>query len=142
MIRRNRKPSFERTVMAPRWGETIPEHLAYLTWHLEQHPETLETFFALADDHQRRKPGRRFSASDAFAVLRWHGNGVSDDVFAMNNNLLTCYTRLYLRERPKARELIEVRGSWLDTLGAGEWAVLDAALARGRAKLEARTPQD
>jgi hypothetical protein len=140
VIRGSRKLSLERTVSAPAWGSTIPEHLAYLGWHLAEHPETLETFFQLADDHQRRKPGKRFSASDAFAVMRWNGNGVSEDVFAVNNNLLTCYARLYLRERPKARALIEVRGSWLDTLDAGEWAMLDLALARGRAKLEARNP--
>jgi hypothetical protein len=76
-------PSFERNVKAPPWGSTIPEHLDYLAWHLEQHPETLERFFQLADDHQRRKPGRRFSANDAFAVMRWQDSGHAEgDVFA------------------------------------------------------------
>jgi hypothetical protein len=128
VIRGSRNPSLERTVKSPAWGNSITDHLKYLAW----------TFFALADDHQRRKPGRRFGASDAFAVMRWQGDGVTDDVFAINNNLLTCYTRLYLRERPKARDLLEVRRSWLDTLGVAEWAILDAALARGRSTLEAR----
>jgi hypothetical protein len=133
-------PRFERTVSAPAWGNSIPAHLAYLAWNLEGHPETLEAFFAICDDHQRRKPGRKFSASDAYAVMRWQGNGVSDDVYAVNNNAMACFVRLYLQQRPGARDLIETRTSWLDSLGAGEWVKLEAALARGRTKLEARNP--
>ena len=100
-----------RAVPAPEWGNSIPEHIAYLAWHLEVHPETLESIFVLCDDHRKRKPGRRFSVSDAFAVARWNGDGVSDDVFAMNNNLIACFARIYLDERPAAKELIDKRKS-------------------------------
>jgi hypothetical protein len=126
-----RKLSLERTVQAPAWGNTISAHLDYLCWHLETHPDVLENLFKICDDHQRRKPGKRFSVPDAFAVLRWQGFGVNDDVFAMNNNLLACYARLYVRERPEARELIDLRTSWIDSLNALERPRLYAALARG-----------
>ena len=128
-------PSFERTVVAPEWGDSIASHLGYLCWHLENHPDVLETLFALLDDHQKRKPGRQFSVSDAFAVMRWKGDGVSDDIFAMNNNLLACFSRIYVNERPAAKKLIDVRRSWLDSLDAAGWHQIRVALARGRATL-------
>ena len=141
MIPGDRKLSLQRTVKSPLWGSTIPERLAYLCWDLEQHPETVETFFQLADGHQRRKPGRRFSGSDVFAVMRWNGSGhAGDDTFRMNNNLCTCFVRLYVQERPESRKLLDLRKSWLDSLNAKEQEQLDDALARGRAKLEARNP--
>jgi hypothetical protein len=136
-------PKFERTLKAPPWGDSITEHITFVCWHLEQHPEILEQLFALCDQHRRRKPEGRISVQDAFAVLRWHSPvGARDDVFAINSNLTAVYSRLYLRERSEARALIDTRTSFLDSLKPGEWGLLDAALARGRAKLEARTQHD
>ena len=134
-------PSFERTVKA-QWGDSIPQHMAFIGWHLEQHPEIFEALVTLCDQHRRRKPEGRISVQDAFAVLRWHSPlGARDDVYAINSNLTAVFARLYLRERPEARGLIDLRKSFLDSLKPEEWTQIDAALARGRAKLEARNPQ-
>jgi hypothetical protein len=125
---------------SPGWGDSIPERIKYLVWHLVTHPEFLEALFFLLDDHQRRKPGVRMSVRDAFAVMRWNGSGVDNDVFRVNSNLIACFTRIYVMERPDAQKLLDLRKSWLDSLNAVERAQLDDALSRGRAKLEARDP--
>ena len=141
MSRRGRKLSLERTVFAPAWGNSITQNVAFVCWHLEQHPEILETLFELCDDHQRRRPGKGFSVKDAFGVLRWYAPvGADDDVFSIDNNLTAWYTRIYLSERPNARGLIDKRNAVADSLGIAEQTLIDAALARGRAKLEARNP--
>lgn len=134
-------PLLNQTIQAPPWGETIPEHIDFLCWHLENHPEILESFFQFADDHQRRRPGKRFGASDVFGAMRWFGDSeihAHDDVFALNNNVVACFARLYLRERPGARDLIATRKSWLDLLNSAEQGLIDNALHRGRARLEVR----
>jgi hypothetical protein len=81
------------------------------------------------------------SVNDAFAVARWNSPvGVDDDVFSINQNLTSCYARLYLSERPVAVGLIDTRKSFLDSLSTDEQRILDEALERGRIRLDERLP--
>jgi hypothetical protein len=141
MLSSEEKELFQPTVKARAWGNSIPQHLSFLAWYLEHHPEILETLFCLCDQHQRRKPGAGMSVQDAFAVARWNSSiGANDDVFSINRNLISCYTRLYLRERPQAQGLIEKRNSFLDSLSTDEQKFLDDALEQGRKRLDERNP--
>ena len=105
---------------APEWGDTIPQHIVWSCWFLEQNPHVSKAFVARANELRSNDPTRRISSEEIIGYLRWHTLiGTTGDTFKIGSNAKSLLGRLYKRAHPEA--IIDNRRAWLDVLTNDEW---------------------
>jgi hypothetical protein len=108
----------EPTVTAPDWTNNP---LEWCLWYIRENRHMYHAFRDLIDARLKRYPQARVSADDAFHKLRWdHPINAKGDMFAVNNNATALFARMYISERPDARENFDLRKSFLDDLTPDE----------------------
>jgi hypothetical protein len=106
------------TVTAPRWEDSP---VAWACWYLRENGHVYKKFRELIDDALRANPTMRVSADQALHVLRWNLRiRAEGDVFAINDHASALFARLYIEERPHAKDNFELRKSFFDMLNEHE----------------------
>jgi hypothetical protein len=113
------------------FGGDAPSRIKWAVWYLQTNFAVYRAFRARADDFRARNPNARFGASMIFEALRYlSSDHAKEDIFAVNNNAISLFARLYLLEEPDAK--LETRGAWFDLLSSDERRViLDVFVAQG-----------
>ena len=83
---------------------------------LEACPAAKAYMWGLAD--AEAKAGRRFSFRWVCEQARAKSFAAGDADFSFNNNVIPAIARIYLEERPSAREFVELKPSKFDLLGS------------------------
>ena len=117
---------FKRSVIAPRWSESIPDRISWCVWFVRENPAVYAKFAQLANEYQFRNPGQRFSSELIVNVMRFRSSvRTQGDVFGVGSNAKSLLSRLYLIQNPNAP--LECRNSWLDHLDPLKWqTIIDA----------------
>jgi hypothetical protein len=103
------------TKPAPPWGISIRQRLNWALWFVTENPHIYAEFKRIADGFHFANPKKRFSAEQVGVILRWETpTRTYHDRYKVNHNAYSLLTRLYLRERPKAK--ISTRQCWVDQL--------------------------